>query len=291
MDFNPNALEYGKYRYSYSKLSTGACCPRRYHKQYIHKEKPSNIVDAPMAQIGIAVHSILEIAFKTMVTVGLDITRCDEALQDAYNKVLEKEKYTSFEWEMIHSHQNGARDKLRRLCTFAKNNNCHLFVESELAIDSKFNPVAFGGSSFFNGKLDLALLKPNGDLAIIDHKTGKKSTGYTQQLAIYEVLAYFSLAKKAEELGCPIKTTRTCLNYLSDDQMIWFPAITVGELLEKRLPLFIEWLNTTADFISTGEAKKGDHCKYCCYKSSCWAEQGWGRKGGGRPKKEKSIEV
>ena len=281
MNFNDNALRFSAMRLNYSKLSMAKACPFRFNKQYLEKTVATNEVEGSAAQIGIAVHAIMERVFEEFNKQEHTEIHSDKVrllMAGAYAKTFTKIAMTTGEKEAVIGFESMVENMLMRLLAFALKNKCKIFPELALAIDKDFNPMSFFSKEgiFFNGKIDLVMVTPGGRVAIVDHKTGFLSPhGHTDQLRAYEVLVGFALAPVLKsQYGVEITSVQTGLNFIADESIVWSPAVTIEEIRTAGRDRFVTWVNTLSDGIVSNEIRRGKHCNWCGYRGFCGSKVG-----------------
>jgi len=281
VDFNENALRFSAMRLNYSKLSMVKNCPFRFNKQYLEKTAATNEVEGSAAQIGIAVHAIMEKVFEDFNNQGQGVVHSDRIrtlMDGAYARTFSKIAMTTGEKDAVLGFESMVENMLMRLLDFAVKNKCKIFPELALAIDKDFNPMSFYVKEgiFFNGKIDLILVTPGGRVAIIDHKTGFMSpNGHTDQLRAYEVLVGFALAPVLKsQYGIEITSVQTGLNFIADEALVWSPKISIEDIRTTGRDRFVTWVNTLSDDIVSNEIRRGKHCNWCGYRGFCGSKVG-----------------
>lgn len=291
MSFNENALRLAQHPLSYSKLSVAETCGFRFSKQYIERVKPVDPVSTADATVGIVVHALMERAL--LRCIQNDTMPSEEAITVAvdasFNEAFAEHKITVNESERIGAFIMDCKSMLDRLVRFIFQTKSKVFIEVPLAIDQDFNAVDFGDpKAFFRGKLDLVLVAPSGQVAIIDHKTGRRNeyqspeqviAGFGNQLRAYEILVLFGLrAQIKTSYGIDIKSAQTGLNFIGNRELVWSSPTTFDQIRDEGVARFITWVNDLSDRAVEGKVNRGNHCNWCGYKSLCGSKRGLKKK-------------
>lgn len=288
MEFTEEALRLGSVKLSYSKLSTGKKCGFKFNEQYLKKTRTTNIVDSAAAIVGVTVHSALEWALAELTTTQA-LARGEGILLDAamvvrksLSKAIDSKPLTTGEKAQVEGFYENIYTMVLRLLRFIVQSRAHVYTEIGLAIASDFSPVAMSEREniFFSGIIDLVLVMPNGDVAVIDHKTGYKTlSGHEDQLKAYEVLVHFALTPIVKrDLGVDIATVRAGLNFVQDCEIIWSETTPAEILSTERRRWFTDWVNTVSKNVSDAKIGRGRHCHWCGYRELCGSRVGLKKK-------------
>jgi len=279
MPFNENAQALGLSKFSYSKLQVGDKCPFRYQKQYVEREKTTNLVDGTSANIGVLIHEVMERCLQTFMQTKQPVTEqaVRESVEAALPTVLAKAVCTEEEISQIFAFGDNIKHTLYRILALSEKKQSKLYVEVELAIDQNFDRVDYYHKDvFFRGKLDLVIVNPDGACAILDHKTGYRTLkGHENQLRVYEILAAFALAPLVlSEHNISLRTVQTGLNFVADAVFEWSQPKTLANIKVGNREWFIKWVNEVSDNTVAGVIKRGRHCNWCGYRSFCGSKVG-----------------
>lgn len=281
-NFSELALGYGANRFSYSKLKIGEKCAFRFNKTYIDREKPTNKVDEARARIGVIAHSILENTLNQLnkkTSTEFDIVK-----EEVVNQCIEAER--TFEMtdhevaELAHMYES-FQEVVYRINAFAKQRSCLIFTEIKLAIKNDFSEEDYDEpTAFFRGIIDLVLVDPHGNVAIVDHKSGfPNKKGHLNQLKTYNILALYALGPRLmREHNIQIKDIRTGLNFIGQDRVQWEETLSRAQVETQVRSWFISWVNGISDDIATNKIKRGKHCNECRYRSYCGSRVGLRKK-------------
>ena len=163
------------YILSKSKINTFVSCPRKFYYQYIEKIESSN----EFVEIGIDIHSIAEEFVKLNRLGGRE-----DILNILLNSSSYKEEY---------------KEHCDNLATFFHD----MLVEKGYSIFSAEEKL-FSNRYQFTGLADLVLEDKEGNLIIIDYKTGKSSSAkhYKLELCYYKMLVEEKFKdKKVSQVG------------------------------------------------------------------------------------------
>jgi hypothetical protein len=289
MPFTKVALTLNPKGFSFSQLKIATKCPFQYVKRYVEREKPTNETDLTSANIGRIAHAIFEKALLLAIENDIEPTALNimEIVSEACEAVALMKHITEHEYNGALGYENSIVVMLNRILLFQRRTGAKLYPELKLAISKDFEPVDFDAKNvFFRAVLDLVLVQENGAVAIVDHKTGYRTTKpYLDQLKVYEILTAFALAPKLfQEDSIQVKTIRAGLCFLEYEEMWWSDSKHLNRITEDGKNWFIDWINDISDSAITGQIKRGSHCNRCGYRSFC------GSKVGTR-KKKKTSEV
>src|SRR6185295_14442883 len=115
--------------------------------------------------------------------------------------------------------------------------------------------------AFFRGVWDAGYVFGDGELAVVDHKTGVRRPGgdYADQLKGYALLAVAHLpAVKRVWLG---------LHFLVDAALEWTPPIDVEVVRREYAPRLVAQIEEAARAVAVREARTSTWCVRCSYKS------------------------
>jgi putative RecB family exonuclease len=233
---------------SYSSLSVYSACPAKWHFKYVLKipEEPKHYFS-----FGKAVHSALERMYDQPYLPGIEL------LLEAYDNAWSSAGYKKKEDEAKARKQGEAMIR-----AFYQQNapTWQAPIGTELKFDFRINDIQV------IGVIDRIDGLGNGDLHIIDYKTGKPLEEGREiddeQLTMYQLAA--------DMLGIG-KATSLSLVHVPSGRWHTAPRHS-DELVEKLKDKIVD----TAEAIDTGrfEAKPSeDACKWCDYKRMCSA---WG---------------
>ena len=235
---------------SKSAVNSYRKCPREFKYQYIDKiEQEAN----EYMQLGTDVHNIAE----TFVQ-NADMDR------DFFSQLMDIYRASDSEFELEEHLQNLANffDEVFR----DENEPYYLFSAEEYIYDKKHN---------FSGLADLIVEDPDGDLIIIDYKTGKPSpiSKYLLELTYYKMLVNSKYPNR--------KVISAGIFFTKDGSMKF---ANFCEKQKKGSFIDSEDEKTAIDYLDwiRNEVKEGNLapnrqflCDYCCYKDRCDADGGF----------------
>ena len=253
--------------WSPSRLNTADDCPFRYNCE-VNKLPIKTFPDDTDARIGTALHTYIEILLS-------DPKRA--LSKDFIYSLFEDNSLTHKEVTRFNLLKESAETSAKRIIKFKKSHNItddNFHVELGLAINHKFEPTKFlGDDVFLRGKIDLAMLTPEGVIAVLDHKSGTYSEitdHYKKQLDAYMILYYYAYHRvKANDKR--VKSFVGYLNAIGGDSpdILRSDEVLFEEFDEKIKSKFIEYINRVSDSLESNEAKPGNHCKYCSFIDKC----------------------
>ncbi len=155
---------------------------------------------------------------------------------------------------------------IERIGTFRRRNRVgRQLIEARLAVRTDFSPTQFySGDAYLRGVIDVAYFYGDGNLAVVDHKTGARraNVDVTEQLEAYAVLtvATFKSAKRVW-LG---------IHWVADGEIDWAPPISRGEVNQKLLPRVQAGVEAAALAVLEGpRTNPGSWCQWCNYRTLC----------------------
>ena len=235
---------------SKSAVNSYRKCPREFKYQYIDKiEQEAN----EYMQLGTDVHDIAE----TFVQ-NADMDK------DFFTQLMDIYRASDSEFELEEHLQNLANffDEVFR----DENEPYYLFSAEEYIYDKKHN---------FSGLADLIVEDPDGDLIIIDYKTGKPSpiSKYLLELTYYKMLVNSKYPNR--------RVVSAGIFFTKDGSMKF---TNFCEKQKKGSFIDAEDEQTAIDYLDwiRNEVKEGNLapnrqflCDYCCYKDRCDADGGF----------------
>ncbi len=226
-------------------------CPRLFYYRYIDKvPEPEVMVEA---KIGKAVHTVLE---KVLSGIQLPIAERESVGQLTTEEELSKYSVLCRKIPKF----------VERIQAFRRRHRVgRQLIEARLAVTRDFAPTQFyAGDAFLRGIVDVAYFYGDGNLAVVDHKTGarRQNIDVTEQLEVYAVLAV-STFRSAKRIWLGI-------HWVSDGELEWAPLITRAEVNQKLLPRVQAGVEAAALAVFEGSrTNPGSWCQYCSYRTLC----------------------
>jgi hypothetical protein len=226
-------------------------CAREFHYRYIEKLPEIDVM--PDARIGKAIHMALERA--------LQGTPLRKALANGRGELANE-----YEQARYDSIGTGIPPFLDRVAGFRQRRRVsRQMVEFNLAVREDFTATKFyAGDAFYRGVFDVGFLYDDGNLAIVDHKTGLRvsSRRIAEQLEGYAVLASASF-RDARRFWLGV-------HWVADAEIEWSRAVTHTDIYEHFLPSVIDNIEAAALAVDDGpRALPGAWCGRCPYRSVC----------------------
>lgn len=252
--------------WSVSKADLAETCPRQFELKHILKS-PEEVV-ATANQVGSAAHLILEYRLG-----GMDAKAAKAA-------ALIKIPMTSTEWENLRVLEDAIETFVVKFAAFCKTYDVvDVMIEKKWAIRADGTATDFFASDvFFRGVVDLCALTRQGDLTVIDHKSGVakdiyKYTKYQKQINVYAVMALANMPN--------IAGVRGALHFLQGPQHLrlqWLDFTDAHKIKALYTPWLFEFINKCATSLAPRpfQAKASLRvwpCNFCPYKPSCAAHQ------------------
>lgn len=237
--------------WSSSKVQCALRCPREFHYKYIDKVPAPEVL--PEARVGKAVHAALEHALN-----GDPVAEAIATGRAPLTAESEQRRYDAI--------CTGIPAFLERITAFRRRRRVkRQLVEFSLAVREDFTPTQFySGDGFYRGIFDAGYLYEDGNLALIDHKTGvrRPSMSATEQLEGYAVLAapYFRNARRFW-LG---------VHWVADGDVEWTRAIEHAEINQRFVPSVVSNIEAAALAVGDGpRPNPSPWCGHCSYRSIC----------------------
>lgn len=250
--------------WSFSKMETAEACPAQWRHKHLLKTAAA---PAPSdTKVGIVAHAILEHRLQ------------GKPAGHAHKEAVEQTPLTTQERESLRMLNESCDDFLKRFDKFCKTQNVQqVFIEAGWGFTDDYKPAGFFDPTvYFRGKLDVGALTADGDLYLIDHKSGmakplERDQKKRQQLQAYAVLALPNLPKVAGVRGG--------IHFMQGDPELriqWTNYIPAERIQTAYAPWLFERINTAASNLTepfeARPAKKmprGWPCAWCQYSVQC----------------------
>jgi DNA helicase-2/ATP-dependent DNA helicase PcrA len=207
---------------------------------------------AAAMQYGASMHRVLKTYFDS---VGIGCAIPDEKLLEIFRRDLAEAKI-----QEVYQHELYEKQGIAQLLDFLA--SARTLTPKVLHTEQPFE-IRVGESTVI-GRIDRMDARPDGDVSIVDYKTGKardqKSADESLQLSLYAIAAQERWGYKAGSLSfhnlennVAVSTTRTETQLLAARQAVIDAAngIAAGKFI----------------------AKTGMHCSFCAYRSLCPAQE------------------
>jgi RecB family exonuclease len=237
--------------WSSSKIQMALRCPRLFHYRYIEKLPEPEVM--PEARIGKAIHDALERALGG-APPAVAVATARELLPEG----IERARYDHL--------SEGIPRFLERIDGFRRKRRVgRELVEYSLAVRENMSSTQFyAGDALFRGVFDIGLLYDEGNLAVIDHKTGARvpNLNITEQLEGYAVLAaaWFRSVRRVW-LG---------IHWVAAAEVDWTRPLAAAEITHDLVPRVLANIEAAALAVDDGpRANPGVWCERCNYRSIC----------------------
>ncbi|HWM87579.1 MAG TPA: PD-(D/E)XK nuclease family protein [Kofleriaceae bacterium] len=237
--------------WSSSKIQMALRCPRLFHYRYVEKLAEPEVM--PEARIGKAVHDALERALGGAPHV-MAVAAARELLPDG----VERARFDHL--------SGGIPPFLERIAAFRRKRRVgRELIEFSLAMRENTTSTQFyAGDALFRGVFDVGFMYEDGNLAVIDHKTGARypNLAISDQLEGYAVLAaaWFRSIRKVW-LG---------VHWVADAEVDWVRPLTMAEIRHDLVPRVLTNIEAAALAVDDGpRANPGVWCERCNYRSVC----------------------
>lgn len=252
--------------WSFSKMETGESCPAQFRHKHILRTVAGP--SSPDTVVGTAAHAVLERRVK------------GASLADAKKAALENTPLTSDEQDMLRTLEDRMEAFVRKFDGFCRREGVtRVLVEEAWGITATLGRTGFFDKDvFFRGKVDLGAITRDGDLVVIDHKSGvakdlKKDLKKRQQLWSYYVLAISNVPG--------VSGVRGAIHFLQgaeDKAVQWMPSYDdASRVREVYAPWLFSRISEVAETLVEpfpAKPKLRWPCEWCTYQSSCGPFQG-----------------
>lgn len=247
-----------------------AKCPQQFIWQYLDRRESDAGADTTdtSLRVGRAMHEIYE----SLIAGG--------SKQEAKEVAIVKNGITSIDmplFEELYSHIPTFMDNFRRLVGHFVLEEGQVYnptilvvqetvqIEKRFALDAKFNkhPSGFFGKNvFLRGVADVIIMTKDGGCIILDHKSAAyASTKYFEdQLRAY-IVAAFALFPE-------LKWAQAGVHFMALGEIAMMPPVMRSQVDGEKRALHY-YITTQAVKVPTQETVKGNHCKWCNWRSSC----------------------
>lgn len=249
--------------WSPSKLKSLQKCQWQFYLKYILKykipEQLQSASDPVSANVGKAAHQILE------------YTQIGKAVEDAYKKTkmeyVERDKnLTEAQWvelvDPLHYNITSFNERIEALGRGTKIRR--VMTELRISINKDYEAVGFfDDSAWLRGVVDLILQLENGDIIIIDHKTGGGEGSpmvYKAQLDWYKVLFHYGIEE--------IEGAQTGIHFIRAGEIKMLDYSDKKQItgnLKNTLEMSIEGALDTVKEKGYFKHVRGAYCKWCEY--------------------------
>lgn len=241
--------------WSQSKIQTALRCGRDFHYRYVERIPERDV--SPAQRIGKALHLGLERL--------LGGTPLPTSLAEGRRELLAPE-----ELERYDRLAPNVGAFLTRIDAFrARRRPRATLIEHQLAVDDALHPTSFlADGALFRGVLDLAFEWGEGELAVLDHKTGGRQalTSYADQLDGYAVLAVMGLPR--------VRRLWLGVHFLADADVAWAAPVSAEHVRAQLAPRLLQVIDQAGQAAAVGDVPNpGRHCAWCGYRSLCPAAQ------------------
>ena len=260
MTYDISALAAKHGPWSITKAGVAETCPAQFHHRFVIRT--STKVDASVAKVGTAAHTILE-----HCVVGV-------TLADAKKIALEKTPLTTTEQEDLRTFEDPIELFLRRFDAFCRREHAvDVLREIEWGFTQNYISTGyFAPDVYFRGKLDLGVITQNRDLMIIDHKTGRVSDLHQDTKKKYQLYTYAVLAAVNVPDLCGVRCGINFLHGHKDFQLQWLDYMETPHIKKTYVPWLYRYLNSVSENLVEpfrAQPKPAWPCKWCEYRLVC----------------------
>ena len=285
----PNENAISLQPWSATKVKRAKKCPFSFHACHVEKEKEVHKVmpSTSAANVGIGIHSIIEEVLNEYprdIDPTTDMHVLYEVTEKAVASVAKDPQLTEQEKLDIALMSDSAREVCTRVLNFIYlNPGSKIFMEEELAFNKNFVLSDYKNKmeTFFRGKMDLLIVTPNGNAAILDFKTGQwaKLKDNGMQLKTYELLLAFCLVDRLVEEGvAECKSVTSGIANIPNERIEWDAKRPITYVKDQGRSSLVKQINAVSDEVFEKKIKRGSHCDPCGYKHLCGSRRGMGKK-------------
>jgi len=237
--------------WSSSKIQAALRCPRLFHYRYVERLPEPEVM--PETRIGKAVHDALERAL-----AGATPVMALAAARELVPEGIERARFDHL--------TEGMPRFLERIEAFRRRRRVgRELVEFSLAVRENLTSTQFyAGDALFRGVFDLGFLYDDGNVAVIDHKTGARvpNLNITEQLEGYAVLAAAWFR--------PVRRVWLGVHWVGDAEVDWVRPLAAADVLHDLVPRVLANIEAAALAVDDGpRANPGVWCERCSYRSVC----------------------
>ena len=253
------ALKYAPW--SFSKMETGESCPSQFKHKHVLKTVAGP--STPDTVVGTAAHGVLEHRVK------------GASLVDARRMALENTPLTSDELDTLRTLEERMEAFVRKFDAFCRREGVtRVLVEEAWGITTGYRPTGFFDDDvFFRGKVDLGAVTRDGDLVVIDHKSGVAKDLDRDHKKKQQLWSYYALAVP----NVPgVIGVRGAIHFLQGDEKKSVQWMKNYEDAARVRDVHVPWLFSRINDVARGLAepflarpKLRWPCEWCAYKSSC----------------------
>ena len=250
--------------WSISKAGIAETCPKQFQHKYLLKTTTTTVPS--VNRVGTVAHMILELR-----TGGT-------SHEDAKKAALEETPLMADEMDSLRVLEEPIEWFMRKWSVFCRLHHItDTLREQKWGLTEDLKPTEFFAPDvFFRGVLDLGAMTQDGDLIVIDHKSGmakdiQKDKKFQRQINSYGVLALYNIPK--------LSGIRGAIHFLQGDESkrVQWLDYTARDVIETKLT---PWLFNYLDFCSAhltepyeATPKLRWPCEWCNYTLSCQAYQ------------------
>jgi CRISPR/Cas system-associated exonuclease Cas4 (RecB family) len=237
--------------WSLSKVKCALRCALEFRYRYVDRI-PEPTVE-PDARVGKAIHAALEgVLGRAAVEEVLHKNR-QELLDDD-----ERDRYDAL--------AAAVRKFVERIAAFrARRRIQKELVEHMVAVDADLKATPFvAKDAFFRGVWDAGFVYDDGNLAVVDHKTGvrRELADYSDQLDGYAILAAANLAH--------VKKVWLGVHFVADAAMEWTEPVALDDVKGAVALRVVGQIEAAAGAVNGGFAPRPSwYCRRCAYRSIC----------------------
>ncbi len=248
--FSAQALALAPWSVTKAKLTK--TCPLAWKYKYRDRlpERPTLVT-----RVGVGAHGVLERLER------------GETMEQAIEGATGEHHLSPEERAGIERFVAGMRAFMETLARFrARSAITRELCEAKLGLTTGLSPTEFHARDvFFRGAWDLGFVLADDRVAIVDHKTGKKSDlkWHAAQLRSYAVMALAHFPR--------LKKVWPAIHFIGDAEVVWGRATLAEEIRDGVRAWFVAWINEAAERANAPDPQPvvTRFCDFCSYRPIC----------------------
>jgi CRISPR/Cas system-associated exonuclease Cas4 (RecB family) len=237
--------------WSLSKVKTALRCGLEFQYRYVDRI-PERAVEGD-ARVGKAIHAALEGVLGRAPVEEVLLKNRQDLLHDE-----ERQKYDELSVSV--------RKFVERIETFRSRRRVRSqLVEHMVAVNADLESTPFvAKDAFFRGVWDAGFVYDEGNLAVVDHKTGirRELSDYSDQLDGYAILAAANLQH--------VRQVWLGVHFVADAAMEWTEPVALDDVKRTVAQRVVGQIEEAAGAVASGyEPRPSWYCGRCAYRAIC----------------------
>lgn len=255
----PEALNHAPW--SFSKMETGESCPAQFKHKHVLRTVAGP--SAPETLVGTVAHAVLEHrAGGALLAVAKKAALADTPL-------------TSDELDMLRTLEDRIEAFMRKFDAFCRREGVtRVLIEEAWGITADYRKTGFFDKDvFFRGKVDLGAITRDGDLVVIDHKSGVAKDLERDQKKKQQLWSYYVLAMPNVPGMSGVRGAIHFLQGSEDKAMQWMKSYEdSSRVRDVHAPWLFARINDVAKALCEpfpARPKLRWPCEWCSYQANC----------------------